>query len=206
VPVVDYWREQYTDDEFFRHHSLQNQRIANSFLRAVERRPLFIQALRSSRQMIEIGCGTGEFAMKIKGEFDPDVYYATDLSSDVVKKNQKRIPWVNFWVYDILEDEAFSTFDLLLCSNVLEHFKIPHTVINKMFHFAPQLILLVPYKQPLSDGYDSEGGPGHVYSFDEESFKQYSLVDSFTFTSQGWQWQTNEEKPLQLAVLIREKN
>ena len=54
-------------------------------------------------------------------------------------------------------------------------------------------------------GYSMEGGAGHVYMFDESSFKDYQVLSWFTFSTSGWQWSSRGERPLQLAVLVTKK-
>lgn len=198
-----YWEAQYTDKTEIEHHSKQNLRIATDFCGHVRQRKPFADAL-SSREIIEIGCGTGEFSVVVRMAYNTEVYYATDFSPSVVGVAQTRYPTVNFWKFDILKDEPFRQFDVAVSSNTLEHFSDPHTVIRRMFALAPLLIILVPYQQPVTDGYDAEGGAGHVFMFNEETFSPYTTLDSFTFETRGWSYSSDGETPLQLAVLLSE--
>lgn len=198
-----YWEMRYTDHDSIEHHSRQNLRIATDFCSHARSRKIFADAL-SCESIIEIGCGTGELSVMVKAMYSTSVYYATDFCVPVVKVANDRYPAVNFWKYDILKDDPFRRFDLAISSNTLEHFADPYTVITRMFDLAPTLLFLVPYEQPVTDGYDAEGGAGHVFKFSEKTFSQYTIRDSFTFETRGWNYSSEGEIPLQLAVLISE--
>ena len=102
-----------------------------------------------------------------------------------------------------MNDSATDVYDLAVCSNILEHFRQPHIIISKILQMCKCLIILVPYNQPSVDGYDNEGGPGHVFQFTDSSFDQYQMIDSFIFQTNGWQHSSRGETPLQIAVAIR---
>lgn len=203
MSAVAYWDRRYSDPEGIKHHSNQNLRIATDFCSYARHNKAFFDAL-SSEEIVEIGCGTGELAMMIKSVYNTCTYYATDFSPAAVKTAQSRWPSVNYWKFDVLKDRPFRSFDLAIASNTLEHFTEPHEAIKKMLQLAPKAIIIVPYRQPVTDGYDEEGGPGHVFEFAEESFDDYQVHASFTFETRGWDFSSAGEVPLQLAVLISE--
>lgn len=199
--AADYWTQRYESQEGAEHHSRQNDQISRDFLRHARMRKPFADAL-SLTPIIEIGCGTGELAALVKALYQTDAYYATDFSRAAIREAQRRHAEINFWIFDVLKDKPFQAFSLAISSNTLEHFIDPWKVIDRMFKLAPLVMLLVPYQQPITDHYESEGGAGHVVEFTEESFDPYVLIDSFTFETRGWQHSSAGEKPLQLAVLL----
>lgn len=201
MSATEYWKDRYTSADGVFHHAEQNQQIAESLLRHVARLHPIQEALASD-EIIEIGCGTGELAALIKEQYGTRLYCATDFSRAAVKQAQYLHPEVNFWVFDILKDTPHRRFDLLIASNVLEHFKAPHAVINNMFHFADKLLLVVPFNQPVTDGYDEEGGAGHVYQFTEAEFHPYRVHVATRFRSKGWTHSSCGEEPWQLLLLI----
>lgn len=201
--ALAYWSHRYKEQGAFLHHVQQNQRISNDFLRAARDHPRFSTALKSP-EIIEIGCGTGDLAIKIKTEYNTGVYYATDFCREAVNQGNRESV-LNFWVFDILKDPPPKRFHLALSSNCLEHFSDPHLVIEKMFGLAPQVMVITPYRQPITDGYDTEGGAGHVSTFDEQTYDRYNLVDCFKFYTTGWTYSVAGEPPLQFAALITQK-
>jgi hypothetical protein len=74
-----------------------------------------------------------------------------------------------------------------------------------MLCIADNLIILVPYNQPLTDGYECEGGAGHVFHFKDDSFINYDVIEWYTFSTNGWQHSSGGETPLQLCVWLKRK-
>lgn len=196
-----YWQMRFTDPDGVKHHSQQNYRISRDFLNEARNHELINQAL-GSEKIIEIGCGTGELADLINTAYRTSVMYPTDFSRQAVNEATRLHPLVFYRKFDILKDSLSTRFDLAISSNVLEHFKDYRVMLEKMFALAPMLLLLVPYHQNVTDGYDMEGGAGHAVSFTKASFKQYRMLDSFIFETMGWTHSGRGEKPRQLAILL----
>ena len=201
--ALAYWDGRYQVGA--KHHATQNAQISGDLLLAVHDKPRIHSALQRANRIIEIGCGAGDLTHLIgclyrrKGK----LVIGTDLSAVAVLLARRRYPH-DFWEQlDILNDSlANYVFDLAVCSNTLEHFRDPHAAIERMFELAPTQLLVVPLNQPCTDGYEHEGGAGHVFTFTRATFKRYHLVESCLFTTKGWQHSSKGEKPRQLAVLI----
>ena len=205
MPAAEYWAWRYSDPEAIEHHARQNQFIAQAFLRHARIHQPVIEALAAS-WIIEVGCGTGEFSAMLRDSFSVPYLYATDFSFEAIKVAEQRHPQVNFWRFDVLKDEPFRHFELAVCSNVLEHFRTPHTVINKLFHMADKLLIIVPFNQPATDNYEYEGGAGHVYQFTVEDFSDYKIIDTFRFRTKGWVFSSCGESPEQLVLLLAKRD
>lgn len=204
--VADYWKQRFSTAEGVAHHSSQNQQIATDFIAHARTRKPFAAALAAD-SVLEVGCGTGELAQMIDRVYSPRVLRATDLSPAAVAAAVGLHPGINFATFDILHDwpAVYSGFETVIASNVLEHFDNPWLVADRMLEMGKQAIVLVPYRQPARDGYDGEGGAGHVRSFSRATFVNYRTVDHFLFTSKGWQHSSLGESPQQLAVLFEAK-
>lgn len=201
----DYWEGRYSHSEGEAHHAEQNRQISADFLAAViERQGAIFAALREARSVIEVGCGTGDFVALLHGEFDFIRPIGLDLSAAAVEVARRSHGdcGAEFFQQDVSLPSPFEGFDMALCSNTLEHFKLPWKVLNGMLHMAQRAVVLVPYAQPCTDGYDHEGGAGHVFTFTEDSFADYRLLDWFLFQSSGWQHSSAGEKPRQMAALV----
>ncbi len=203
--AASYWQSRYSTPDAVRHHRTQNRLISHDFFREACKHPRFVKAL-SSRRIFEVGSGTGELCDLIHEHFQPNLIHGSDFSREAVNLANERYPWVIFWVFDILRDEPPNTYDLCISSNVLEHFREPFPVLERMLDLAPTVLLLVPYRQGVTDGYDAEGGAGHVTSYAKKSFCFYTILDAFTFETKGWQHSSKGEQPSQLAILIRRKS
>lgn len=203
MDATEYWDVRYTLPEGIEHHARQNETIAKDFVREVRDRPSFWQFMKGAHAL-EIGCGTGDLACKLQDS----LYCATsgtDLSGLAVEVARIRFPHMDFMQFDILKDPAPSGFDLVVASNVIEHFRDPIHVIEKMFEIAPRIVLLTPFNQPVTDGYDNEGGAGHVVCITLDTFAPYKIEDHFFFRTDGWQHSSKGEIPTQLAIILSKK-
>ena len=207
--AVDYWEERFSLDPSKRvnisHHSQQNSHITNDFIKNIS--PAINNYLSESKSLIEIGCGTGELSYSLSKIFQLNIT-GTDLSpsgiefanSQYVNNNLK------YESFDCLTETISDFYDLSICSNTLEHFLNPYEMIDRILEFSKKLIILVPYNQPITDGYSCEGGAGHVFQFTDESFDDYKILDSFKFTTIGWQYSSRGEVPTQLCITISKKD
>ena len=201
----DYWDGRYGHVEGEAHHANQNHQISVDFLAAIlNRRDSAFAVLRGAQSAVEIGCGTGDFVALLHGHFGFKRSVGLDLSAEAITVAQRRHEdsGVEYLRQDASLPSLLSDFDVALCSNTLEHFRDPWKVLNGMLHMAPKALVLIPYDQPCTDGYDHEGGAGHVFRFTEHSFADYRLLDWFLFQSAGWQHSSEGEEPRQMVALV----
>lgn len=198
-----YWSMRYSSVEGIVHHRRQNQEIAHDLLAAI-RYTAIHPYLRQARSIVEVGCGTGELAALMQSRFKTPRLLATDASLEAVHYAETRHPQVTFGDFDVLvETMVWPRFDVSVASNVLEHFKEPSVVVERMLSFSDWALIVVPYRQVSRDGYDAEGGAGHASSFTVAWFRQFRLIESVIFESKGWQHKAGgDSKPRQLAVLV----
>lgn len=194
-PAASYWDQEYRVG--IEHHARQNEQLARDFSRHAQMVPEFRDALHE-KLVVEIGCGTGDLTSVLT-----DIHYCptvgTDLSALAVEIASIRFPHLFFQQHDILRDPPFTygdngeePFEVAVASNVLEHFQDPHAVVMKMFEFAPTLVIVGPYNQPITDGYDAEGGAGHASRMTRYTFSPYSMKSWMLFKSEGWSCETSE--------------
>lgn len=204
-----YWAERYGHKMGVEHHSKQNADITEDFmlrlkyLDVADSGAKIAHEIRAAKKIIEVGCGTGELSAALKKRCKCEVV-GTDLSQHAVLAARDKHPGMRFETLNILTDnlEKFGKFDLAVSSNTLEHFKNPYAVIERMFFLSSRLLFVVPYNQPLADGYEDEGGAGHVFRFTKRTFSRYKVLDEFMFETKGWQHSSKGEKPMQYAALI----
>lgn len=195
-----YWDHRYTLAEGIIHHAKQNEQLAHDLVHELRKRRTFYDAI-SEKLVIEIGCGTGDLSSVLTDTLYCAVH-GTDLSAFGVEIAHIRFPHLLFTQYDILRDPPPGAYELAIASNVIEHFKDPHSVIKKMFNLAPRVVIVAPFNQGLTDQYDSEGGAGHVSCINHATLSPYKIEHSFTFKSDGW---SCAESSHQIAALISQK-
>jgi len=200
---LQYWEHQFEQRAL--PHSEQNYQIGLDFLKKSNLE--FNKLIANSNSIIEIGCGTGELSYIISQKFSKKIL-GTDLSQSAINYANKNYAndLVKFEEFNILSSEISQSYDLAICSNVLEHFKNPFIIIDKILLKCKSLIILVPYNQPNIDGFEYEGGAGHVFQFTQDSFSKYKVIDSFIFQTNGWQHSSNGETPLQLAIALNNRS
>jgi SAM-dependent methyltransferase len=206
--AVSYWEERFSSDDSMKtninHHSEQNVYITNDFIKNMT--PTINNYLNQSESLIEIGCGTGELSYSLSKIFRLKIT-GTDLSPSGIEfaKSQYVNDNLKYKSFDCLKENISEFYDLSICSNTLEHFLNPYEMIDRILEFSRNLIILVPYNQPVTDGYSCEGGAGHVFQFTEESFNNYKVLESFKFITPGWQYSSKGEIPTQLCIMITKK-
>lgn len=91
---------------------------------ARHRRRIIAELLRAlpGSSLLDVGCGDGTLLASLCAEL-PGVrsFTGADLSSETVRSNRARLPGVRFEVLDIAAGALDETFDLVVCSEVLEH-------------------------------------------------------------------------------------
>jgi len=107
-----------------------------------------LATLPKDSPILEVGCGDGSFT-KVLGEHSSAVT-AIDISADQIELNARAYPQINFLQHDVAEEFPFEegTFDVIWCSEVLEHLFDPGFALREMYRvMAPngRLLVTVPY-------------------------------------------------------------
>lgn len=71
--------------------------------------------------VLDVGCGQGSFLQELRAEFPRIKPYGTDISPSAVELARRKVPDGAFWVLDATKEHLPERFDLIVCSEVLEH-------------------------------------------------------------------------------------
>ncbi len=110
------------------------------------RRRLLLKAARNLgfATVLDVGCGNGETIAAFSQRFSAN-YCGVDLSRSVIEANRIRFPNVEFQQMDLAQECLDRTFDLVICSEVLEHCEQAPVALEHLRRMsAGHLLLTVP--------------------------------------------------------------
>lgn len=132
----------------------------------------------ADKQIVELGCGTGQFARKAK--IDPSRYIGVEQDSYKVRKAKEKSRKHKFVTGDItlLDSDIIARMDIALLLEVVEHFE-PDALdefvktINNVY--KPQYIVITTPNMSANALYGFEGfrHPDHKFEFDEEEYMEF---------------------------------
>lgn len=178
----------YTSREFY----VENCPKWDSFFKynpgARHRRRLILQALEtiSFKRVLDVGCGNAELLHLLQARFPTTILAGCDISDTVVGLNQKRYPYIQFNVANFEKESLGGVYDLVVCSEVIEHVKDQATFFKNLSdRVAPGGHLLLTC--PTGKLFETERRFGHIahpsVSFIEDCAQQFHLK---TVTKKSW--------------------
>jgi len=199
--IIDYWENQWLAVISQPHQEEHSKSIPNDFIKILPDHSITYNSVKEATTVLDFAFGTGHMVYSLS-KFTRAKFTGVEISGVAVGYATATYgnDRIKFYKRDILEEGLEKDYDLIVTSNTLEHFKDPYIPLNFLLSHCKELLILVPNKGTANDGYNGEGSAGHVYSFSVDSFKDYEILDSFTFYTHGW---TEGENPLQLVVLLK---
>jgi len=73
------------------------------------------------KTVCDVGCGQGSLLLELMEEFPGIEPNGTDISSAAVELARRKVPQGKFYVLDLVMDHVPRKFDLVICSEVVEH-------------------------------------------------------------------------------------
>lgn len=121
-----------------------------------------VKEIRANEYSVcDMGCALGEGVPIYTRKFGVDVD-GMDFSEEAIKKAAEMYPDKHFWVGNLQCLDDAQPYDVVICSNVLEHFNNPWKILKNITQVAQKyIIVMVPYKEQLKI---SE----HEYHFSED--------------------------------------
>lgn len=100
------------------------------------------------KRVLDMGCGLGFLVSEIKRRKKPAFIAGADFSQAAVDASKQRFPGITFFQHDITQPiPKDSPFDVIFCTEVLEHIEYPHVALRNLregLHASGILILTVP--------------------------------------------------------------
>ncbi|MEW5855214.1 MAG: class I SAM-dependent methyltransferase [Myxococcota bacterium] len=137
--------------------------------------------------LLDVGCGVGELLMALKRRFPSFVTVAgADFSAETVRNNRARLPHTTFHVLDVAKEALPEQFDVVICSEVLEHIEQRASAVRNLAAMvAPGGHLLITC--PTGRMYQTEKTFGHVSHPTEEELRRLGR-DAGLVTAQAQTW------------------
>jgi SAM-dependent methyltransferase len=125
------WETKWDDMKRYGPFSRHIRRILKDIIR-----PLEIESV------LDIGCGQGSLLQELCVEFPSIKPYGVDISKSAVELAIQRVPNGRFWVSDISQQPLNEKYDLVVCSEVLEHIPDDITTIQNLRQMTDKYLLI----------------------------------------------------------------
>lgn len=112
--------------------------------------------------VLDIGCGQGSFLKELYSEFPHINIVGTDISSKAIEMAQAKVPNGRFQLLDLSKERLDETFDLVICSEVLEHILDDQTAIQNLVGMTKKFLVV---SAPQGQMRQFEISVGHVRNY-----------------------------------------
>jgi 2-polyprenyl-3-methyl-5-hydroxy-6-metoxy-1,4-benzoquinol methylase len=128
-----------------------------------------IVATERPRSVVDVGCGTGNLLREVVERAAPERVVGIDHAAAGVRRAQKLVPSGEFHAQSLYNVRLADTFDLVLCTEVLEHLSDPAAAVdllNGLCAASGTILITVP------DGAQDEW-EGHRNFWSEGELKEF---------------------------------
>lgn len=100
-----------------------------------------------NKNILDIGCGPGALLNELNKRYKNTKLTGIDFSEHAIMYARKKMPNITFEVKDVLKDHLKDKYDIIFCTEVLEHLENPEQTLKKILTLLSTngvLILSVP--------------------------------------------------------------
>ena len=181
MPVEEYDRQWGVMSDFIRYHpgARHRRRLIGKIVRDL-----------ACRRILDVGCGPGELVYFFRQAMRGCELTGCDFSPEVIAANRQRIPDASFHVLDVSSDKLDDQFDLVVCSEVIEHIEDQSAAFRNLASMvAPGGHLLVTC--PTGTIYPTEVHFGHVRHPNTDELLAMGRASGMRpLSSINWGWPT----------------
>jgi SAM-dependent methyltransferase len=157
-------------------------------------------------RLLDMGCGTGDFALSFQKAFPGGQYLGIDVSQAGIEICRQKVPGARFQQRDLTHPSPVATVDrgwatVAICSEVLEHVDQPGLILTHIQpYLAPSAVLLITVPGgPMSDFDKHIGHRQHFSSTGLKSLLEASGYDRCRVWGSGFPF----FNLYRLAVILR---
>lgn len=143
------------------------------------------------RSVLDVGCGTGDFLLSLRaGRPGVEELWGTDFAPELIRRVEARHPGIAFRVLDIERAALDRTFEVVVCSEVIEHLERRAAAFTHLARMvAPGGHLLVTC--PTGKMYDTEKHFGHVHHPSPAELAGHAAAEGLAVVRLwNWGWPT----------------
>lgn len=122
------------------------------------------------RSVLDVGCGQGSPLEEIARRRPGVELAGVDISKTAVELARRRLPAARFWALDLTTERLARDFDLILCTDVLEHVEDDQAMLGNMRRMCGGWCLVSTLQGRMRD-YERQMGHVRNYGRDELSRK-----------------------------------
>lgn len=112
--------------------------------------------------VLDVGCGQGSFLAELRAKFPHIKPYGIDISPKALDLARGRVPDGEFHILDITQQALDKKFNLVLCSEVLEHLSDDLAAIQNLGSMTGKYLIV---SAPQGRMRRFEAGVGHVRNY-----------------------------------------
>jgi len=162
--------ESYSHDEWEKNRGRAQTRLFARYFLETVRLPV------EHGTVLDVGCAMGDAAPEFHERYPDLKFTGCDVSDNAIqraKDDYGNIASFEKWSFS----EIRGHYDIIYCSNTLEHFENSLTIAESLLTRCRWLYILVPYLE-LRDGkrLQTDKSEWHVATFDERSFESLHLA------------------------------
>ncbi len=169
VNSMTYWNARFKSNWERNNGRLQTALFATAFVLLDEQ---FGQII----DILDYGCGCGDSLPVLKMKYPQSNLYYYDFSPEAMSKTKKFYSTIAQPLDSLSVDSR--TFDLVYCSNVVEHLSEPHKLCKKLINLSNKYIVIqAPYNQRKKDGSllsDSNNEDEHILTVTENFISEFT--------------------------------